>query len=177
MIGIVTILIITLLSYLFCKLAYKISMNFLEINDFRKYNSIRRKLFIYKFRITSYVAEKTFRYTENFFYNGFIRIFLTSSLDVNLNIFLQLNSPYFSGGDVILLISTYSAILILMIEILIIYKMYTIMDQLNDFFMLQNLKQYFTIIQGVNIDNDRNLNLIILIKKILFMFSLVMLYK
>ena len=88
MIGIVTILIITLLSYLFCKLAYKISMNFLEINDFRKYNSIRRKLFIYKFRITSYVAEKTFRYTENFFYNGFIRIFLTSSLDVNLNIFL-----------------------------------------------------------------------------------------
>ncbi len=63
-------------------------MNFMEINDFRKYNGIRRKLLIYKFRITSYLAEITYRYTENFFYNGLIRIFLTSSLDINLNIFL-----------------------------------------------------------------------------------------
>ncbi len=88
MIGIFTTLFITLASYFFCKLAYKISMNFLEIDDFTKYNGVRRKLIIYKIRILSYVAEITFRYTETFFYNGFIRIFLTSSLDINLNIFL-----------------------------------------------------------------------------------------
>ena len=76
----------------------------------------------------SYIAQITYRYTENFFYNGLIRIFLTSSLDINLNIFLQLNAAYLNGINVTLLISTYSAIIMLIIEILFIYKMYRLME-------------------------------------------------
>jgi len=113
--GIIVAFMTTLTSYYLMKLLYKLVLKYLEIEVevVNLYSGLKKRIYIYKFRLFYYISDVTRNYTENFFYNGLIRIYLSTAYDLSMDIFLQINAAYFIGTSIFLLISTYSAVLTL----------------------------------------------------------------
>ncbi len=86
--GIIVTFMTTLTSYYLMKLLYKFVLNYLEIEKVNLYNGWKKRIYIYKFRLFYYLSEVTRNYTENFFYNGLIRTYLSIAYDLNMDIFL-----------------------------------------------------------------------------------------
>ena len=86
--GIIVTFMTTLTSYYLMKLLYKFVLNYLEIEKVNLYSGWKKRIYIYKFRLFYYLSEVTRNYTENFFYNGLIRTYLSIAYDLNMDIFL-----------------------------------------------------------------------------------------
>ncbi len=86
--GIIITFVTTLTSYYLMKLLYKFVLKYLEIEKINLYRGWKKRIYIYKFRLFFYISEVTRIYTENFFYNGLIRIYLSMAYDLNMEIFL-----------------------------------------------------------------------------------------
>jgi hypothetical protein len=113
--GIIITFMTTLTSYYLMKLLYKFVLMNLETEKVNLYRGLKKRIYIYKFRLFYYLFEVAQNYTQNFYYNGLIRIYLSIAYDLNMDIFLQINSAYFVGISIFLLISTYSAVLMLLL--------------------------------------------------------------
>jgi hypothetical protein len=86
--GIIITFMITLTSYYLMKLFHKFVLKYLEIGKVNLYRGLKKRIYIYKFRLFYYLSKVTRNYTENFFYNGLIRIYLSIAYDLNMDIFL-----------------------------------------------------------------------------------------
>jgi hypothetical protein len=86
--GIVVTFMTTLTSYYLMKLLYKFVLKYLEIEKVNLYSGWKKSFYIYKFKSCYYLLQLTRNYTEIFFNNGLIRIYLSTAYDLNMDIFL-----------------------------------------------------------------------------------------
>ncbi|CAD8065678.1 unnamed protein product [Paramecium sonneborni] len=177
-ITVVTVFITTLITFIGCRMLFstltKISHSFIYAPIDSQEQSLCT-FFIY--RVTRNLQQSLLKINQEFM-SGVIRTFMAVAFDYNLALFLQLKDVYLK--DPILFSSFLFCIIALLIEVIFVYSAIIFMSKPAYVFKQKVIQNNFgAIYEGVKLQKNAftyYFNIILLIKKMLFMMFLVMFY-
>ncbi|CAD8157663.1 unnamed protein product [Paramecium pentaurelia] len=177
-ITVLTVFITTLITFIACKMLFqtltKISHSFIYAPLDSQEQSVCT-FFIY--RITRNLQQSLLKINQEFM-SGVIRTFMAVAFDYNLALFLQLKDVYFK--DPVLFSSFLFCIIALLLEVAFIYSAILLMSQPAYVFKQKVIQNNFqAIYEGVKLEKNPftyYFNILLLIKKMLFMMFLVFFY-
>ncbi|CAD8071405.1 unnamed protein product [Paramecium sonneborni] len=177
-ITVLTVFITTLLTYIGCRMLFQTLTKISHSLIYAPIDSQEQSVctfFIY--RITRNFQQSLLKINQEFI-SGVIRTFMTVAFDYNLALFLQLKDVYLK--DPILFCSFLFCIIALLLEVVFIYSAIIFMSKPPYVFKQKVIQNNFgAIYEGIKLQKNPftyYFNIILLIKKMLFMMFLVMFY-
>jgi hypothetical protein len=107
-------------TYIFCWLLSRVTLYFSSIYAVRNQAGFSLTLAIFKIKCFRLFYAIFTQYCESFFYSGLLRAFISFGYDLNLGVFMELNNSHFNNSDLLLKISSYSALSMLIFEFYVI---------------------------------------------------------
>ncbi|CAD8200347.1 unnamed protein product [Paramecium octaurelia] len=180
-VAVLTVFLTTLAIFIGCRVGFVFLAKLLQYYSDENDTSLEEEPNVIKFilfRISRNIS-KMFLNIIGEFSSGLIRTFMAVAYDYNLSIFLQIRAP---NSDNALLQSSFAlSIIFLILQLFFLFKGFTFMSNQPFFYQQFFIKQkYGSLYEGIDIQASKPYsnyyNLVLLCKKVLFIFFLVNLY-
>lgn len=168
----------TLMTFLGCKVLFYLLRKIASTLTLDSIDECEQSVFqFFIYRVTRNLELSLMRMTSEIG-SGLLRTFMAVAFDYNIAIFLQLKDFHYDNG--ILLFSSFLGLVAFFAEIIFLYKSFVFMSKPKYVYELQStLNNYGALYEGLVIQKNPftyHYNILLLSKKMVFMFFLVFLY-